>query len=165
MLSSYDFWQYWRNVDDADVARFLKIFTELPVAEIDRLAADNINEAKKTLATEVTALVRGRDKAEEAAETARRTFEEGAFAANLPSVEVEAAQLDAGLGVLTAFVTAGLVASNGEARRQLKGGGLRVNDTAISDERATLTRADLSDEGAIKLSLGKKKHVLLKPRG
>jgi len=165
MLSSYDFWQYWRNVDDADVARFLKIFTELPVAEIDRLAADNINEAKKTLATEVTALVRGRDKAEEAAETARRTFEEGAFAANLPSVEVEATQLDAGLGVLTAFVTAGLVASNGEARRQLKGGGLRVNDTAISDERATLTRADLSDEGAIKLSLGKKKHVLLKPRG
>jgi len=165
MLSSYDFWQYWRNVDDADVARFLKIFTELPVAEIERLEADNINEAKKILATEVTALVRGRDKAEEAAETARRTFEEGAFAANLPSVEVEAGQLDSGLGVLTAFVTAGLVASNGEARRQLKGGGLRINDTAVSDERATLTRADLSDEGAIKLSLGKKKHVLLKPRG
>ena len=165
-VSPYDYWQYWRNTEDADVTRFLKLFTLLPMDEIARLAAldgAEINEAKKVLATEATALIHGRAAAEAAAETARRTFEEGAIAADLPSIEVPRARLAEGLGVLNAFVEAGLVASNGEARRQVKGGGLRVNDVAVSDERATLTLANLTDEGVVKLSLGKKKHVLIRP--
>lgn len=162
MLPAYEFWQYWRNVEDADVARFLKIFTELPIAEIERLVADNINEAKKVLATEVTSLVRGRDRAQEAAETARRTFEEGALSENLPSVEIDRAQFAAGVGVLSAFVLAGLCDSNGEARRQVRGGGLKVNDAAVTDERAVIGDGDLK-EGVVKLSLGRKKHVLLRP--
>ncbi|MBB5754653.1 tyrosine--tRNA ligase [Prosthecomicrobium pneumaticum] len=165
MLSPYEFWQYWRNTEDADVGRFLKLFTELPLAEIERLAAlggAEINDAKKVLATEVTALAHGRAAAEEAAETARKTFEEGALADALPTTEVPAAELSAGIGVLALFVRAGLVASNGEARRQVKGGGLRVNDAAVTDERATLGPSDLVD-GVIKLSLGRKKHVLVRP--
>jgi tyrosyl-tRNA synthetase len=167
MLSAWDFWQYWRNTEDEDVGRFLKLFTDLSldrIAELQALEGAGINEAKKVLATEVTALVHGREAAEEAAETARRTFEEGALAENLPTVDVARAELDAGVGVLAAFVTAGLVASNGEARRQVKGGGLRVNDTAVTDERAMLTVSDLTAEGVIKLSMGRKKHVLLRPR-
>jgi tyrosyl-tRNA synthetase len=166
LLSPYDYWQYWRNTEDADVERFLKLFTLLPLDEIARLAAlrgQDINEAKKTLATEATALVHGRDAANSASETARQTFEEGAVAENLPSVEVSRAELEAGLGVLAAFVKAGLVTSNGEARRQIKGGGMRVNDVAVSDEKMMLTLANLTPEGAIKLSLGKKRHILLKP--
>lgn len=165
LMSPYEFWQFWRNTEDADVERFLKLYTKLPMAEIAKLAAlggSEINEAKKVLATEVAALLHGREAAEAAAETARQTFEEGALAADLPSVSVPKAALDAGLGVLSAFVTAGLVPSTGEARRQIKAGGLRVNDTLVSDERATLAAADLS-EGVIKLSFGKKKHVLLRP--
>lgn len=165
MLSVYDYWQYWRNCEDGDVARFLKLFTDLPLDEIERLAAlrdAEINEAKKVLATEATAMVHGRDAAEQAAETARQTFEDGLAAATLPSVHVERQAFEAGLGVLSAFVQAGLVTSTGEARRQIKGGGLKVNDATITDERATLGLGDLVD-GAIKLSLGKKKHVLLKP--
>ncbi|GLK76910.1 tyrosine--tRNA ligase [Methylopila jiangsuensis] len=169
MASPYVFWQYWRNTEDEDVVRFLKLFTDLPLDEIDRLGAlggAEINEAKKALATEATALVHGRAAAEEAAATARKTFEEGALADTLPTVEVEAATLQAGLGVLSAFAEiARLVASNGEARRQVKGGGLRVNDRPVTDERAVLTEADLTPEGVIKLSLGRKKHVLLKPKG
>ncbi len=167
MLSSYDYWQYWRNVEDADVGRFLKLFTELPLAEIARLEAlrsSEINEAKKTLATEATALLHGRAAAQQAAETARRTFEEGALAETLPSVNVPRRELAAGIGALAAFVRAGLVGSTGEARRQIKGGGLKVNDATLDDERATLTEANLV-EGFIKLSLGKKRHVLLKPEG
>jgi tyrosyl-tRNA synthetase len=163
-LSPYDYWQYWRNVEDADVARFLKLFTFLPLDEIARLAAlqgAEINEAKKTLATEATALVHGREAAEAAAATARKTFEEGAVAMSLPSVSIGAEEVAAGLGVLTAFVKAGLVASTGEARRQIKGGGLRVNDAPVTDERATIGEADFEKEGVVKLSLGKKKHVLL----
>jgi tyrosyl-tRNA synthetase len=166
LLSPYDYWQYWRNTEDADVERFLKLFTLLPLDEIARLAAlrgQDINEAKKTLATEATALVHGRDAANSASETARQTFEEGAVAENLPSVEVSRAELEAGLGVLAAFVKAGLVTSNGEARRQIKGGGMRVNDVTVSDEKMMLTLANLTPEGAIKLSLGKKRHILLKP--
>jgi tyrosyl-tRNA synthetase len=163
MLAAYDFWQYWRNVEDDDVAKFLRLFTDIPVAEVDALIAGNINDAKKRLATEVTSLVRGRASAEQAAETARKTFEEGALSENLPSVEVAASELDAGIGVLTAFVTAGLVDSNGDARRQIKGGGLKVNDQTVSDDRAVLKTSDLK-EGAIKLSLGKKRHILLKPK-
>jgi len=165
MLPVYDYWQFWRNAEDADVGRFLKLFTELPLDDIARLEAlggAEINEAKKILATEATAMVHGRAAADQAAETARKTFEEGVLAESLPSVEIAASELDAGMGVLNAFVTAGLVASNGEARRQVKGGGLRVNDESVSDEKRMLTRADMTGEGVIKLSFGRKKHVLLK---
>ena len=165
-FSPYDFWQYWRNVEDADVVKFLKLFTILPMSEIAKLAAlqgGEINEAKKVLATEATALLHGRDAAETSAETARQTFEEGAIAESLPTVEIPRGELDAGIGVLAAFVKAGLVASNGEARRQIKGGGLRVNDAAVTDEKMVLNAGHLTPEGVIKLSMGKKKHVLLKP--
>jgi tyrosyl-tRNA synthetase len=165
-FSPYDFWQYWRNTEDADVGKFLKLFTTLPIAEIRKLEAlggSEINEAKKVLATEATALLHGRDAANEAAETARRTFEEGALAESLPTVEIPRGELDAGLGVLNAFVKAGLVASNGEARRQIKGGGLRVNDEPVTDEKMALSAASLTPEGVIKLSFGKKKHILIKP--
>jgi len=164
-FSPYDFWQYWRNTEDADVVRFLKLFTTMPLDEIARLAAlsgAEINEAKKILATEATALLHGRDAAHAAAETARRTFEDGALAETLPSVDIPQAEFDQGIGVLNAFVKAGLVASNGEARRQIKGGGLRVNDVAVSDEKMVLGAAELSPEGVIKLSLGKKRHILLR---
>jgi tyrosyl-tRNA synthetase len=165
-FSPYDFWQYWRNTEDADVAKFLKLFTTLPLGEIEKLAAlqgAEINEAKKALADAATTLLHGADAARQAAETARQTFEEGAIAQNLPTVEIPQGELDAGIGVLTSFVKAGLVASNGEARRQIKGGGLRVNDTAVTDEKMTLSKANLTPEGVIKLSLGRKRHVLLKP--
>ena len=166
LLSPYDYWQFWRNTEDGDVVRFLKLFTILPLDEVTRLAAlqgGEINEAKKVLATEATALMHGRASAEQAADTAQKTFEQGALAENLPTVEMPRAELDAGLGVLTAFVTAGLVASNGEARRQIKAGGLKINDATITDEKTTLTTGALTPEGVIKLSLGKKKHVLIKP--
>ena len=166
MLSAYDFWQFWRNTEDGDVARFLKLFTVVPLDEIGRLAAlkgQEINDAKKVLATEVTALIHGRAAAEEAAETARRTFEEGALAETLPTIEIPRGELTGGLGVLAAFVRAGLVTSNGEARRQIKGGGIRINDVAVTDEKMTLTPSQVTPEGVIKLSLGKKRHVLLKP--
>lgn len=165
-LSAYDYWQYWRNTEDADVARFLKLFTFLPMSEVEKLAAlqgAEINEAKKALATEATALIHGRAKAEAAAETARKTFEQGALADDLPSVSIPGADLDAGIGVLQAFVHAGLVKSNGEARRQVQGGGLKVNDATVTDEKSRISRTDLTADGIIKLSLGKKKHVLLRP--
>ncbi len=166
LLSPYEYWQYWRNTGDADVERFLKLFTELPLDEIARLAAlegQEINAAKEVLATEATALLHGRAAAEKAKETSRTTFTDGALAVDLPTVEVAGAKLDAGLPVANAFVEAGLVASTSEARRQIKGGGLKVNDAAVTDEKAQLTRAALTAEGVIKLSLGRKKHVLLKP--
>jgi tyrosyl-tRNA synthetase len=164
--SPYEFWQYWRNTEDADVVKFLKLFTTLPMKEIDKLArlqGAEINEAKKALADAATTLLHGADAARTAAETARRTFEEGAIAENLPTVEIPRSELETGAGVLAAFVKAGLVASNGEARRQIKGGGLRVNDVAVSDEKMVLTPADLTAEGVIKLSMGKKRHVLVRP--
>jgi tyrosyl-tRNA synthetase len=166
MVSPYDYWQYWRNTEDGDVARFLKLFTTLPLAEIDRLAAlkgQELNEAKKVLATEATALLHGRAAATQAAETARRTFEEGALSESLPTIAIAHAELEPGLSVLTAFVKAGLVASNGEARRAIKGGGLKVNDAPVSEEKMMLTAGDLTPEGVIKLSLGRKRHVLLRP--
>jgi tyrosyl-tRNA synthetase len=166
MKSPYEYWQFWRNTEDADVPRFLKLFTTLPLAEIGKLAAlkgAEINEAKKTLADAATTLLHGAEAARTGAETARQTFEEGAIAQNLPTVEVSQSELQAGTGVLVAFVKAGLVASNGEARRHIKGGGLRVNDVAVTDEKMMLTQQDLTTEGVIKLSLGKKRHVLLKP--
>ncbi len=166
MLSPWDYWQSWRNTEDADVGRFLRLFTELPIddiARLERLQGAEINEAKKLLANEATALVHGRAAADQAAETARKTFETGALAIDLPTVEISRADFEAGCGVLAAFVRAGLVSSTGEARRQIKGGGLRINDHAISDERAVLGSRDLTGEGVVKLSLGRKRHALLRP--
>ena len=166
MRSPYDYWQFWHNTEDADVGRFLKLFTELPLDEIARLEAlegAEINEAKKILATEATALAHGRAVAEEAAETARRTFAEGEAAEGLPTVEVSEGALADGMGVLTALVQAGLAASNSEARRHIKGGAVRINDKAVGDEKAVLTSDQLNAEKVIKLSLGKKRHVLIKP--
>jgi tyrosyl-tRNA synthetase len=164
--SPYEFWQYWRNVEDADVVKFLKLFTVLPMNEIARLATlqgAEINEAKKALADAATTLLHGADAAKSASETARQTFEEGTISENLPTVEISGAELETGSGVLALFVKAGLVASNGEARRQIKAGGLRVNDAVVSDEKMVLTPVHLTPEGVIKLSLGKKRHVLLRP--
>ena len=166
MLSPYDYWQFWRNTEDGDVKRFLKLFTELPLKEIAKLAkleGAELNEAKKTLATEATALVHGRDAADRAAETARATFEQGAITASLPTVEVSRVELEQGIGVLNASLLAGFVQSTGEARRQIKGGGLKVNDEPVADDRRALTPKDLTPEVVIKLSLGKKRHVLIRP--
>ena len=165
-LSAYDYWQYWRNTEDADVGRFLKLFTMLPMTEISKLSAlqgSEINEAKKLLATEATALVHDRAKADAAAETAKKTFEQGQVAADLPTIEIARAELGGGLGVLGVFVKAGLAATNSEARRQVQGGGLKVNDKSVTDDKAQITDKDLTGDGVIKLSLGKKRHVLLKP--
>jgi tyrosyl-tRNA synthetase len=166
MVSPYEYWQYWRNTEDADVTRFLKLFTVLPLDEIDRLAAlkgAEINEAKKLLATEATALVHGRAAADEAAGTARTTFEEGGLGANLPSVEVTRAELKTGIGVLAAFVKAGLAASNGEVRRAIANSGVMVNDARIDSDKMVIGEANLTKDGVVKLSLGRKRHVLLKP--
>ncbi|MFP3546096.1 tyrosine--tRNA ligase [Rhizobium sp. SIMBA_035] len=166
LLPVYDFWQYWRNTEDADVPRFLKLFTTLPMDEIARLSAiggAELNEVKKILATEVTAILHGRAAAEQAAETARKTFEEGALSDDLPSVEIPSAELDAGLGLLSLIVRAGLAASNGEARRHVQGGAVRINDQAVSDERKMIGSSEITANGVIKLSLGKKKHILIRP--
>jgi tyrosyl-tRNA synthetase len=166
LLSPYDYWQFWRNTEDGDVERFLKLFTILPLDEIKRLGTlkgAELNDAKKTLATEATALLHGRAAADQAADTARRTFEEGTLADTLADRRDQARRSRQGLGILTAGVEAGLVASTSEARRQIKGGGLKVNDATVTDEKMLLTAKDLTPEGVIKLSLGRKKHVLLKP--
>jgi len=164
-LAPYDYWQFWRNTEDADVGRFLRLFTDLELAEIarlERLGGADINEAKKILATEATALAHGRAAAESAAETARRAFEEGEAAASLPSVTVATADLAAGIPAFRLFAEAGLVASNGEARRLIRGGGARVNDITVSDESQLISGADLH-EGAVKLSAGRKHHRLVRP--
>jgi len=165
-VSAYEYWQYWRNTEDADVSRFLKLFTVLPLDEIARLAAlkgAEINDAKKILATEATALVHGRTAAEEAAATARTTFEEGGLGASLPTVEIARAELKSGLGVRAAFIKAGLAASNGEVRRAIANNAIMVNDARVTSEMAEITEDDVTADGAIKLSLGRKRHVLLKP--
>lgn len=164
MLPVYDYWQFWRNTEDADVGRFLRLFTELPIDEINRLEnleGADLNDAKKILATEATAMCHGRAAAEKAEATALETFEGGGASADLPSVEISASELADGMGLLQAFVLAGLASSNGEARRLVQGGGAKVNDAPQNDHAATLTAADIID-GAIKLSFGKKRHVLLK---
>lgn len=164
MRSPYDYWQFWRNAEDADVGRFLKLFTTLPMDEIARLEAlegAEINEAKKALADAATALLHGAEEAARASEAAQKVFEQGVLSADMPTVEISSAELEAGLGVLAAYVQAGLAQSNGEVRRHMKGGATRINDAPVSDERLMLTASDLR-EGAIKVSLGKKKHVLLK---
>ena len=164
-LSVYDFWQYWRNTEDADVERFLKLYTTLPIDEIARLGAlqgAELNDAKSVLATEVTALLHGRTEAEKAAETARVTFAEGQTAADLPTITVDAAELDDGIGVLSLLVQAELVKSNGDARRGIKGGAVKVNDEPVIDEKLMLDSAHLINDGALKLSFGKKRHVLVR---
>ena len=166
MLSPYDFWQYWRNTEDADVSRFLKLYTTLPMDEINRLSSlqgAELNEVKKILATEVTAMLHGRDAAEKAADIARKTFEEGALSHDLPKIELASSDLKSGIGLLTLLVQAGLAKSNGEARRHVQGGGVRINDKPIEDEARVISDVDLNDDGVVKLSFGKKRHVLIKP--
>ena len=165
-LSAYDYWQYWRNCEDADVGRFLRLFTEMPIEEIERLEkleGAEINDAKKTLADEATRLCRGDKAAELARSTAETTFEQGGMGEDLPSVDIARAELDAGIGVLVAFTMAGLSTSNGEARRLIRGGGAKVNDQAVSDEKATISSEQINSDGVIKLSAGKKRHALIKP--
>jgi tyrosyl-tRNA synthetase len=164
-LSAYDFWQFWRNTDDGDVGKFLRLFTELPLEEIQRLESlkgSALNDAKKILADEATKLCHGEAAALEAAETARKTFEEGAIGEALPSVDVARAELDDGLWVVEALRTAGLVASNGEARRLIKNSGARVNDAVVSDADLRLGAGDIGADGVIKLSSGRKRHALLR---
>ena len=163
--SPFDYWQFWRNTEDADVGRFLKLFTSLPLDEISRLEAldgAEINEAKKILATEATALCHGREAAEAAAETARRAFEEGAAVDTLPTVTVPGASLAEGIPAFALLVQAGMAATNGEARRLIRGGGAKLNDVAFTEEAQMVTAADLRD-GALKLSAGRKQHKLIKP--
>lgn len=165
-LSAYDYWQYWRNTEDADVGRFLKLFTDLPMDEIARLEAlegADINEAKKILANEATKLCHGDEAAVAAAETAAKTFEQGVIAENLPTIEVASSDLEAGLPAFELIRRAGLASSNGEARRLIKGGGGRLNDVAIGEETAQVTLADVNADGVIKLSAGKKRHALVRP--
>ena len=165
-LSAFDYWQYWRNTEDGDVGRFLRLFTELPLAEVERLEAlegQELNEAKKILAHQATRLCRGDEAATEAGETAQRTFEAGDVGAGLATVEVERAALAAGIGAFELFQLAGLAASGGEARRLIKGGGGRLNDSVIASEVATVNLDDLRPDGVIKLSAGKKRHALIKP--
>jgi tyrosyl-tRNA synthetase len=164
-LGPYDYWQFWRNAEDADVGRFLRLFTELPLDEIRRLEAlggAEINEAKKTLADQATRLCHGEAAAREAAETARRTFEEGALAEGLPTLELARAELEAGVAVVDLLVRAGLAASKGEARRLIRGGGARLDDTPVADEALVLRAGDLAAGGTAKLSAGRKRHVLVK---
>ncbi len=164
-VSAYDFWQYWRNTEDADVGRFLRAFTEMPLAEVARLEAlqgAELNEAKKILATEITRLCHGAAAASEAAETARRTFEEGALAESLPTVDLPRARLESGLPAFELFADAKLAESRSEARRLIKGGGARVNDKPVASDTATVSLADADGEGRIKLSAGRKRHVLVR---
>ncbi len=165
-LSPYDYWQFWRNADDADVGRFLRLFTELPVSEIAKLEAldgAEINEAKKILAHEATSLLHGAEAAEAAAETARKTFDEGRIADDLPTVEISRADLIEGIGILEVLTRAGLTASNGEGRRLIKNGGARMNDQKVASDTVSVGEAEIGPEGVIKLSSGKKRHVLIRP--
>jgi tyrosyl-tRNA synthetase len=165
-LSSYDYWQFWRNTEDGDVGRFLRLFTEMPEAEIaklEHLPDSEINEAKKTLATEATAMCHGRAAAAAAAETARAVFEEGAEGSALPQVGVPRDRFAEGVPAFELFVLAGLAASNGEARRLIRGGGARVNDAVVATETQAVSLADLAAGGAIKLSAGRKRHALVRP--
>jgi tyrosyl-tRNA synthetase len=164
-LSPYDFWQYWRNTEDADVGRFLRIFTDLPldeIARLEKLAGQEINEAKKVLATEVTRLAHGSPAAEQAAETARRTFEEGAKAETLPTVDVPRSRLSQGVAAFELFHEAGLAASRNEARKLIKGGGGKLNDKPLASDAVLIGEGDLDSSGTLKLSAGRKRHVLVR---
>ena len=166
IVAPYDYWQFWRNTEDGDVARFLKLFTVLPLDEIARLAAlqgAEVNEAKKVLATEATAMVHGRAAADQASGTARSTFEEGKTSLALPSIPLPRADIDAGVSILAAFVKAGLASSNGEVRRAIANNAIQINDVRITDEKYLIAGKDITPDGVIKLSFGKKQHVLIKP--
>jgi tyrosyl-tRNA synthetase len=165
-LSAYDYWQFWRNTEDEDVGRFLRLFTDLPldeIARLERLKDAEINHAKQVLATEATALCHGRAGAEAAQETARRVFTEGSVGDALKTVNVPRNELERGLPAFEFFVRAGLATSNGEARRLIRGGGARLNDAALTEETRIITAADLNADGLIKLSAGRKRHALVKP--
>ncbi len=165
-LSAYEYWQFWRNTEDADVGRFLRLFTELPIDVILRLEAlsgGGINEAKKVLATEATALAHGREAAEAAAETARAVFEEGGSGEELPQIALPRDLFERGIAIFELFSRAGLAASNGEARRLIRGGGARINDVVVTDETRTVGLTDLGRDGAVKLSAGRKRHALVRP--
>ena len=162
--SPYDYWQFWRNTEDKDVGRFLRLFTDMPLEEIarlEKLEGSELNDAKKTLATEATTILHGRTAAQAAAETARRTFEEGMAAEGLPTIEVPKSEFP--MGVLALAVKANVASSNGEARRLIQNNGLKINDVAVSDPAANVAASDASSSGAIKVSSGKKKHILVKP--
>ena len=166
LCSPYRYWQYWRNAEDDDVGRFLRLFTDLPDEEVRRLEnlqGSELNDAKKVLATEATALCHGREAAEEAAETARRTFETGELDTNLPTVEIARDKLAAGMLVANLAQLAGLTASTGEARRLIQSGGVRLNDKAVADQKASASLSDLTAQGVLKISIGKKKHALIRP--
>ena len=166
-LGPYDYWQYWRNTEDADVGRFLRLFTDVPVDEIarlEKLQGAEINEAKIVLANEATTLCHGAAAARNAAETARRTFVEGGLGQDLPVLEIGRGELEAGVAAFELLRRSGLVASNGEARRLIKGGGARLNDAVIEDENRSITAADLDSNGVVKLSFGKKKHAVVRVR-
>jgi len=164
-LSPYDYWQFWRNTEDADVGRFLKLFTDLPldrIAELEALPGAQINDAKKVLADEATRMAHGEEEARKARDAAEKAFEQGALSADLPTFEVPAADLKAGIVLANLFADAGLAASRGEARRLAQGGGVKLNDKAEPDANRVVTEADLVD-GVVKLAAGKKKIVLVKP--
>jgi tyrosyl-tRNA synthetase len=166
MLSPYDYWQYWRNTEDADVGKFLRLFTILPLDEISRLeklGGAEINEAKKTLAFEITKMCHGASEAQNAADTAKKVFEQGGVGDDLPRITVDGKRLAAGVSLLDLLVEAGMAASKGEARRLVQGGGVKVNDNAVTDPALTTGKGDLTADGYIKLSAGKKKHALVVP--
>ena len=162
-LSPYEYWQFWRNTEDDDVGRFLRLFTELDLAEIERLERGDVNEAKKVLATEATALCHGREAAEAAAETARAVFEGGGSGSELPQTEVPRNELARGMPAFELFSLTGLAASNGEARRLIRGGGARINDSVVDNETKPVSVADLDANGMLKLSAGRKRHALVRP--
>jgi tyrosyl-tRNA synthetase len=162
-LSPYEYWQFWRNTEDDDVGRFLRLFTELDLADIERLERGDVNEAKKVLATEATALCHGREAAEAAAETARAVFEGGGSGSELPQTEVLRNELARGMPAFELFSLTGLAASNSEARRLIRGGGARINDRVVDNETKPVTEADLDEKGMLKLSAGRKRHVLVRP--
>ncbi|HPF47694.1 MAG: tyrosine--tRNA ligase [Alphaproteobacteria bacterium] len=166
LCSSYDFWQFWRNTADADVGRFLRLFTELPMDEVRKLEAlegQEINEAKKILANEATSMLHGAEAAQKAEETARKAFEDRSLGADLPTVNVLKADLEAGISIADLYVIAGLGSSKGEIRRLIKGGGAKLNDEKIVDGEMLINLDQLNDQGNIKLSAGKKRHILVVP--
>ena len=166
MLSPYDYWQFWRNTDDADVGRFLKLFTELPLDEIvrlERLQGAEINDAKKVLADQATTMLHGEAAAAQARAAAEAAFEQGRLSQDLPTIEVARALLEAGVQIAALVADAGLATSRGDARRLAQGGGLRLNDEAVTDGSRIVTLADLTGDGVLKLAAGKKKIVLVRP--
>ena len=164
MLSPYDYWQYWRNTEDADVGRFLKLFTTLSLEEIEKLEkleGAEINEAKKILAFEATKMLHGESEAEKAAETAKTTFEQGQLSEDLPQIEITKDEIEEGLPILNAITKSGLASSNGEARRHIKGNAIKLNDEKVSDDKFKISQGDFNEGGSAKLSFGKKRHILL----